>query len=68
MLLNPNPSTSLVSGADEPTPTDPDAPPPEPHRDERQIHLDTERSFVFYPAGEPHPVSSIIPSLNTAVD
>ncbi|KAF7966493.1 hypothetical protein HWV62_38134 [Athelia sp. TMB] len=50
-LLNPNPSTSLVSSADEPTPADPDAPPPEPHRDERQIHLDTERSFVFYPAG-----------------
>ncbi|KAF7986363.1 hypothetical protein HWV62_35376 [Athelia sp. TMB] len=49
-LLNPNPSTSLDSSADGPTPTGPDAPPPEPHRDERQIHLDTERSFVFYPA------------------
>jgi hypothetical protein len=25
-----------------------------PHRDEYQIHLDTERSFVFYPVGEPY--------------
>lgn len=32
-----------------PLPTDPKE---EPHRDERQIRLDTERSFVFYPAGE----------------
>ncbi|EPQ50933.1 hypothetical protein GLOTRDRAFT_82067 [Gloeophyllum trabeum ATCC 11539] len=27
--------------------------PPESHRDERQIKLDTERSFVLYPVGDP---------------
>lgn len=25
---------------------------PTPHRDERQIRLDTDRSFVLYPVGE----------------
>lgn len=25
-----------------------------PHADERQIGLDTDRSFVLYPVGEPH--------------
>lgn len=31
-----------------------------PHHDEHQIHLDTERSFVFYPVGELlNPPSSI---------
>ena len=29
-----------------------------PHPDERQIQLDTDRSFVLYPVGEPLPVSS----------
>jgi len=35
----------------------------EEHRDERQIRLDTDRSFVLYPVGEkalPAPVSSFI--------
>jgi hypothetical protein len=27
----------------------------EPHRDERQIRLDTDRSFVLYPVGDAHP-------------
>jgi len=28
---------------------------PEPHRDERQIRLDTDRSFVLYPVGDAPP-------------
>jgi hypothetical protein len=28
---------------------------PSCHRDERQIRLDTERSFVLYPVGELYP-------------
>ena len=27
----------------------------EPHPDERQVRLDTDRSFVLYPVGEPSP-------------
>jgi TBC1 domain family member 20 len=27
----------------------------EPHQDERQIRLDTDRSFVLYPVGDAHP-------------
>ncbi|KZP28572.1 hypothetical protein FIBSPDRAFT_947404 [Athelia psychrophila] len=53
-LLNATPSASAAS-AEEPSNDAPsaesDAPVPEPHHDERQIHLDTERSFVFYPVG-----------------
>ena len=29
-----------------------------PHRDERQIMLDTERSFVHYPSGEAPPLTA----------
>ena len=31
----------------------------EPHQDERQIELDTDRSFVLYPVGEHFPSSHI---------
>ena len=51
----PSPSTpfppSLLSRSRSSSP--PPSPPPTPHRDEHQIHLDTQRSFVFYPVGEP---------------
>jgi hypothetical protein len=33
---------------------------PQPHRDERQIRLDTDRSFVLYPVGELLPFSMLI--------
>ena len=39
----------------------------EPHPDERQIQLDTDRSFVLYPVGEPLPVSSHCPAVLTHV-
>ena len=45
--------TDLVvndTGADEDVP-----PVVEPHPDERQVRLDTDRSFVFYPVGETFP-------------
>ena len=38
-----------------------------PHPDERQIQLDTDRSFVLYPVGEPFPVSSHCPEALTRV-
>lgn len=39
----------------------------EPHPDERQIQLDTDRSFVLYPVGEPLPVSGHCPAVLTHV-
>ena len=33
-----------------------------PHADERQIELDTDRSFVLYPVGEPTPFLPNVPS------
>ena len=39
----------------------------EPHPDERQIQLDTDRSFVLYPVGEPLPVSSHCPEALTHI-
>lgn len=32
----------------------------QPHRDERQIRLDTDRSFILYPVGELFPFSMLI--------
>lgn len=46
-----NPETegpSATSGEE----TNDNTTPPQPHSDERQVHLDTERSFVLYPICE----------------
>jgi hypothetical protein len=54
-ITAPSPSTPfpLSSLSRPPSFSRPPSPPPTPHRDEHQVHLDTQRSFVFYPVGEP---------------
>jgi hypothetical protein len=52
-LLRVKPLEKTSPPARDPTPTDDSDDDDAPHRDEYQIRLDTERSFVFYPVGEP---------------
>jgi hypothetical protein len=52
LRVAPTCSEADESGGPNVETTSTDASPAKAHRDERQIQLDTERSFVLYPAGE----------------
>ncbi|KZT50548.1 hypothetical protein CALCODRAFT_488615, partial [Calocera cornea HHB12733] len=62
-----SPSSSSSSGAQLPTSLPDDQDLEEPHKDEFQVKLDTDRSFVLYPALHDTPKSRLQQRLNTLI-